>query len=67
MQAPNETANEPLFSSSEKNQRQNQRGVALLLVIICSILFALLGLSLPFSAMTEFSMSTESGAWDRPC
>jgi hypothetical protein len=38
---------------------QDERGMALLFVVICSTLFMLLGLSLTFSSMTEFKMSNE--------
>ena len=53
------------FSCSEKDGAQDQRGFALLIVIVCSVLLALLGLSLTFSTMTELSLSAESEARER--
>ncbi len=39
--------------------------MALLLVVICSTLFMLLGLSMTFSSMTDFSTSTEFEAREK--
>ncbi len=39
--------------------QSDERGMALLFVVVCSTLFMLLGLSLTFSSMTEFRTSTE--------
>ena len=41
------------------NRSPQERGFALLITLICSTLFMLLGLSLTFSSMTEFRTSTE--------
>ena len=41
------------------NPSREERGFALLITLICSTLFMLLGLSLTFSSMTEFRTSTE--------
>jgi len=41
------------------NRSPEERGFALLITLICSTLFMLLGLSLTFSSMTEFRTSTE--------
>ena len=41
------------------NPSPEDRGFALLITLICSTLFMLLGLSLTFSSMTEFRTSTE--------
>ena len=41
------------------NPSPEERGFALLITLICSTLFMLLGLSLTFSSMTEFRTSTE--------
>ncbi|MDA2928360.1 hypothetical protein MYX84_00175 [Acidobacteria bacterium AH-259-O06] len=65
MQALNELPNKLLFCGSEKDRTQGQRGVALLIVIICSILLTLLGLSLTLSTTTAFVMSTESEAREK--
>ena len=45
--------------------RNDERGMALLLVVVCSTLFMLLGLSLTFSSMTEFRTSTEFEAREK--
>ncbi len=45
--------------------KNDERGMALLLVVICSTLFMLLGLSLTFSSMTEFRTSTEFEAREK--
>jgi hypothetical protein len=45
--------------AGEEKNRARERGVALLTMVFCSALFMLLGLSLTFSSMTEFKMSTE--------
>ena len=63
MQSKNEYPARGLFS--EKNRVQDERGMALLLVVVCSTLFMLLGLSLTFSSMTEFKMSTEFEAREK--
>ncbi len=39
--------------------QSDERGMALLVLVICYTLFMLLGLSLTFSSMTEFRTSTE--------
>ena len=65
MQAKNESPNQGFFSPSEKNQIQDQQGIALLTVMICSMLFMLLGLSMTFSSLTEFSMSNEYEAREK--
>ncbi len=38
---------------------KDERGIALLMVTIVSVLLLLLGLSMTFTSMTDFSMSTE--------
>jgi hypothetical protein len=49
-----------MLSRLLRNKRiQDEQGMALLLVLICSTLFMLLGLSLTFSSMTDFSTSNE--------
>ncbi|MCH6569112.1 MAG: hypothetical protein IH794_03340 [Acidobacteria bacterium] len=50
------------LAGDEMNRAQDQRGVALLTTVVCSALFMLLGLSLTFSSLTEFKMSTEFAA-----
>ncbi len=45
--------------------RNDERGMALLLVLICSTLFMLLGLSMTFSSMTDFSISNEFEAREK--
>ncbi len=45
--------------------KNDERGMALLFVVICSTLFMLLGLSLTFSSMTEFRTSTEFEAREK--
>ncbi len=45
--------------------QSDERGMALLLVVVCSTLFMLLGLSLTFSSMTEFRTSTEFEAREK--
>ncbi len=47
------------IAGEEENRAHEERGVALLTMVFCSALFMLLGLSLTFSSMTEFKMSTE--------
>ncbi len=47
------------------NKVQDEQGIALLIVIICSMLFMLLGLSMTFSSLTEFSMSNEYEAREK--
>jgi hypothetical protein len=47
------------IAGEEKSRAQEERGVALLTMVFCSALFMLLGLSLTFSSMTEFKLSTE--------
>ncbi len=56
------------IAGDEKNRAQEERGVALLTTVVCSALFMLLGLSLAFSSLTEFKMSTENTQpANRPC
>ena len=43
----------------------NQRGVALVTVVICSVVLTLLGLSLTFSTLRDFSMNFELEAHDK--
>ena len=50
------------IAGDEKKRAQEERGVALLTTVVCSALFMLLGLSLTFSSLTEFKMSTEHAA-----
>ena len=45
--------------------KSDERGMALLLVVVCSTLFMLLGLTLTFSSMTEFRTSTEFEAREK--
>ena len=45
--------------------KSDERGMALLFVVVCSTLFMLLGLSLTFSSMTEFRTSTEFEAREK--
>ncbi|MCH8017476.1 MAG: hypothetical protein IH917_12715, partial [Acidobacteria bacterium] len=52
-------------SPAERNRIQEERGFALLITLICSTLFMLLGLSLTFSSMTEFRTSTEFEAREK--
>ena len=59
MPSQSESPNKTFFSRSNKNCPRDERGFALLMMVICSTLFMLLGLSLTFSAMTEFKMSNE--------
>ena len=49
----------PTSSGLGINRSPQERGFALLITLICSTLFMLLGLSLTFSSMTEFRTSTE--------
>ena len=49
----------PTSSELGMNPSPEERGFALLITLICSTLFMLLGLSLTFSSMTEFRTSTE--------
>ncbi len=44
---------------------QDEQGIALLIVVICSMLFMLLGLSMTFSSLTDFSMSNEYEAREK--
>ena len=46
MQFQVESPNKSLFSRSKKNGSRDERGMALLFVVVCSTLFMLLGLSL---------------------
>ena len=50
------------IDGDENKRAQEERGVALLTTVVCSALFMLLGLSLTFSSLTEFKMSTEYAA-----
>ena len=52
-------------SPAERNRIQEEGGFALLITLICSTLFMLLGLSLTFSSMTEFRTSTEFEAREK--
>ena len=45
--------------------KSDERGMALLFVVVCSTLFMLLGLSLTFSSMTEFRTSTDFEAREK--
>ena len=45
--------------NASPNRVQDEQGIALLMVIICSLLFMLMGLSMTFSSLTDFSMSNE--------
>jgi len=65
MQLQIDSPNKTLFSRSKKNLSQDEWGFALLIMVICSALFMLLGLSLTFSAMTEFKMSNEYEAREK--
>ena len=60
-----ESPNKILFSRSKENWSRDEQGMALLFVVICSMLFMLLGLSMTFSAMTEFKMSNEFEAREK--
>ncbi len=62
MQSKNESPIRGSSSPSEKNRAQDERGIAMVMVIICSALFLLMGLSLTLSSMTEFSLSNEYAA-----
>ena len=42
-----------------KNEQGNQRGIALLIVMIASVLMAVLGMSMIFSSMTDVTLSNE--------
>ena len=50
------------FETASGTGGAGERGVALIIVIICSMLMILLGLSLTWSTMTSFSTSMESEA-----
>ena len=65
MQSKHEYPVRASVSPSERNRVEDERGIALLLVVICSTLFMLLGLSMTFSSMTEFKMSTEYEAREK--
>jgi len=59
MQFQIDSPDKTLFSRSKKNCSRDERGFALLIMVICSALFMILGISLTFSAMSEFKMSKE--------
>jgi hypothetical protein len=66
MQFKKESVNRGLIFQSEGNRMiKDDRGMALLMVMICSTLFMLLGLSITFSSMTEFSTSNEFEAREK--
>ena len=52
-------------SPAGRNRIREERGFALLVMLICSTLFMLLGLSLTFSSMTEFRTSNEFEAREK--
>ena len=51
--------------NASPNRVQDEQGIALLMVIICSLLFMLMGLSMTFSSLTDFSMSNEYEAREK--
>ena len=55
----------PTSSGLGRNRSPEERGFALLITLICSTLFMLLGLSLTFSSMTAFRTSTEYEAREK--
>jgi len=55
----NKAPNKNVPSPAGRNRIREEGGFALLITLICSTLFMLLGLSLTFSSMTEFRTSTE--------
>ena len=61
----NKAPNKDVPSPAGRNRIQEERGFALLVTLICSTLFMLLGLSLTFSSMTEFRTSTEFEAREK--
>ncbi len=55
----------PSSTRNTLSTKSDERGMALLLVVVCSTLFMLLGLSLTFSSMTDFRTSTEFEAREK--
>jgi hypothetical protein len=60
-----EESNRGLLFRCEEHGIHDERGMALVTVIICSALFMVLGLSLTFSSMTAFKMSNEYEAREK--
>ncbi len=59
------SSNRSVLSRFEKSEGQAERGMALLIVLVCSTLFMLLGLSLALTSMTTFRMSNEFEAREK--